>query len=89
MEKILLMGNVAEKSEKIRTVGRSWVIRLPKSFTSRNKLEPGTQVVLTVKNGESVDADILPPISSKLSSVATGIMKKRRAVYEELKRLGD
>lgn len=82
------MPNTIE-SQRITTVGKSWVIRLPKSFTQSNKLEPGTQVLLTVKKNAGVEAEILPPLSTELSTVAGGILKNRRAVYEELKRIGD
>lgn len=83
------MSNTTETSKKTKTVGKSWVIRLPKSFTQSNKLESGTQVMLTIKKDSRVEAEILPPLSEKLSSVAISVLKKRPAAYEELKRIGD
>lgn len=78
-----------ETKEKIRTVGKSWVVRLPKTFTDKNKLEAGTQVLLTVKNGAAVNAEILPPLSSERLAIANRILKKRKGVYDKLKELGD
>ena len=83
------MSKTLESSQRIKTVGKSWVIRLPKSFTQTNKLEPGTQVLLTIKKGTAIEAEILPPLSKDLSRVAAAVLKRRRAVYDELKRIGD
>ncbi|MEK7724073.1 MAG: hypothetical protein AAB336_06990 [Acidobacteriota bacterium] len=81
------MSEVIEKTE-IKVVGKSWVIQLPENFTAENNLPNGTQVLLTFKN-EAVEAEILPPLSDKLSSIANKILKKREKVFEELKRIGD
>lgn len=81
------MSEVLEQSE-IKVVGKSWVIQLPETFTAENNLPNGTQVLLTFKN-EAVEAEILPPLSEKLSSVANKILKKREKVFEELKQIGD
>lgn len=78
-----------KSTEKVKTVGKSWVLRLPKSFTRRNNLEAGTQVLLTVRDGSKVEAEILPPLSDKISRIANDVLGRRGAVYEELKALGD
>ncbi len=73
---------------EIKVVGKSWVIQLPETFTAENNLPNGTQVLLTFKN-EAVVAEILPPLSDKLATVADKILKKREKVFEELKQIGD
>lgn len=72
----------------IKVVGKSWVIDLPNDFVNENNLENGTKVLLTFK-GEKVNAEILPPLSKTLSDVAGKILKKRKKVFEGLKKLGD
>ncbi len=74
---------------KIRTVGKSWVIRLPKSFTDKNKIEEGTQVILTVRNGTAVNAEMVPPLSEEIATIADRIISKRKGAFDELKRIGD
>ncbi len=82
------MPNTLEKNAQIKVIGKSWVIQLPENFTAENNLAKGTQVLLTFKN-ETVQAEILPPLSEKLESVANKILKKRSKMFEELKRIGD
>jgi len=74
---------------KIRTVGKSWVIRLPKSFTDKNKIEAGTHVLLTVRNGTAVKAEMVPPLSEEIATIADRLISKRKSAFEELKRIGD
>ena len=81
------MSGIIENPE-IKVVGKSWVIQLPENFTVENNLAVGTQVLLSFKN-EKVEAEILPPLSDKLSQIANKIIKKREKVFEELKRIGD
>lgn len=83
------MSDVLKKTEKIEVVGKSWVIQLPEDFTAENSLAKGTQVLLTFKKNEKVEAEILPPMSKKLTAISEKILKKRSKVYEELKRIGD
>ena len=83
------MSNVLEKNEEIKVVGKSWVIQLPEDFTAENNLARGTQVLLTLKENEKVEAEILPPLSEKLKAISEKILKKRKKVFEELKRIGD
>lgn len=80
--------NETTQNPAIKVVGKSWVIDLPNDFTGENNLENGTKVLLTFK-GEKVNAEILPPLSEKLAGIADKILKKRKKVFEELKRLGD
>ena len=82
------MSNTLEKNAEIKVVGKSWVIQLPENFTAENNLAKGTQILLTFKN-ETVQAEILPPLSEKLENVANKILKKRSKMFEELKRIGD
>ena len=83
------MANAIETTERITAIGKSWVIKLPKRFTDRNKLAQGTQVLLTVKNGEILDAEMLPPLTKDRLAIANRILKKRKGVYDKLKELGD
>ena len=83
------MSDVLEKNEGIKVVGKSWVIHLPEDFTAENDLAKGTTVLLTFKENEKVEAEILPPLSDKLNSISDKLLKKRRKVYDELKRIGD
>jgi antitoxin component of MazEF toxin-antitoxin module len=81
------MNKTIEKPT-IAVVGNSWVIELPNDFVNENSLESGTKVLLTFKD-EKVNAEILPPLSDKLASIASKLLKKRRKVFEELKNIGD
>lgn len=83
------MSDILEKSEEIKVLGKSWVIELSKDFVFDNNLAEGTKVLLTFKDNEKVEAELLPPLSEKLKSISKKILKKRRKVYEELKRIGD
>jgi len=83
------MSNVLENHAKIKVIGKSWVIDLPEDFTSENNLAKDTKVLLTFKENEKVEAEILPPLSEKLKNISEKILKKRSKLYEELKRVGD
>ena len=83
------MSNVSKENEKIKIVGKSWVIDLPDDFTSENNLAKDTKVLLTFKENEKVEAEILPPLSEKVKNISEKILKKRSKLYEELKRVGD
>lgn len=83
------MANSLEKNKQIKVVGKSWVIDLPDDFTAENNLAKDTKVLLTFKENEKVEAEILPPLSEKLKNISEKILKKRKGLYEELKRVGD
>ncbi len=83
------MANNLEENKQIKVVGKSWVIDLPDDFTAENNLAKDTKVLLTFKENEKVEAEILPPLSDKLKNISEKILKKRRNLYEELKRVGD
>lgn len=83
------MAVTRSKKTSIRAVGKSWVIQLPDDFSRENKFAKGTQVLLTFKNNERVEAEILPPLEENLAKTAKKVLKRRRGAYEELKRLGD
>jgi len=84
-----MMGDSLEKKEQIKIVGKSWVIDLPENFTVENNLAKDTKVLLTFKENEKVEAEILPPLSDKLNKISAKSLKKRKNLYEELKRVGD
>ncbi len=83
------MANSLEKNKQIKVVGKSWVIDLPDDFTAENNLAKDTKVLLTFRENEKVEAEILPPLSEKLKNISEKILKKRKGLYEELKRVGD
>lgn len=81
------MSEILENSQT-KTIGKSWVIQLPQDFIDENSLPMGTEVLLTFRD-EKLEAEILPPLTEKLSQVANQILKKRAKVFEELKQIGD
>ena len=83
------MANSLEKNKQIKVIGKSWVIDLPDDFTAENNLAKDTKVLLTFKENETVEAEILPPLSEKLKNISEKILEKRKGLYEELKRVGD
>lgn len=84
---VLEIEKIVLKRETTQKVG-SWVAELSDGFARTNNLEKGTQVLLTFDN-KSVHAEILPPLSKKLSDAADKVLKKRKEVFEELKRIGN
>ncbi len=66
----------------------SWLINIPENIIEALYLPEGSQIALTVKNSE-VSGTILPPMSPGLKKIGSRILKKRRGLYEELKRIGD
>ncbi len=77
-----------ERQNKQESEIASWLVDIPQPIIEALGLAKGSRVALTVNNGE-VSGDVLPPSSPKLQAVSKRILKKRRDVYEELKRLGD
>jgi hypothetical protein len=70
-------------------VGKSWVIDLPDDFTIENNLSKDTKVLITFKEDEKVEAEILQPLSAKLADISERILDKRIRLYEDLKNVGD
>ncbi|MGI9056464.1 MAG: hypothetical protein ACR2F2_11760 [Pyrinomonadaceae bacterium] len=83
------MTDSLKQKEQIKVIGKSWVINLPDDFTTENNLAKDTKVLLTFKENEKVEAEILPPLSEKLKNISDKILKRRKGLYGELKRLGD
>ena len=83
------MAQTKEKEPVIKVDGKSWVIDLPDDFSKKNHLAKGTQVLLTFKTADKVEAEILPPLPRKLANAAAKVLKRRRGAYEEMKLLGD
>lgn len=83
------MSEVLERNKLISVIGKSWVIDLPDDFTSENNLAKDTKVLLTFKENERVEAEVLPPLSDKLKTISERILKKRKKLYEEIRRVGD
>lgn len=77
-----------EKEENQESKIASWLVEIPSNVIAELGLADGSKVALTIKNGE-ISGDILPPLSDELENIANEILKKRRKLYEELKRAGD
>ena len=75
-----------EKKEKAKIA--SWLVEIPTNVIQELGLEEGSRIALTIKDGE-ISGDVLPPLSPELKVISQKILEKRRAVYKELKRLGD
>jgi hypothetical protein len=71
------MSNVLIEQDEVKVVGKSWVIQLSEVFTNENNLPKNTQVLLTFKESDKVEAEILPPLSEKLKNIANKVLKKR------------
>jgi hypothetical protein len=83
------MPTTANKKKGIKAIGKSWVLDLPNDFARENNLASGTQVLITFKEDDSVAAEVLPPLSDKLSKIGNRVLKKRRVAYNELREIGD
>ena len=83
------MPQTKTKEPLIKVDGKSWVIDLPDDFSAKNDLAKGTQVLLTFKADDKVEAEILPPLPASLAKSAAKILKRRQGAYEEMKRIGD
>ena len=77
-----------EQTKKQESKIASWLAEIPSNIIEELGLAEGSRIALTIKNGE-VSGDVLSPMSPKLKAVAQRILKKRRKLYEELKRFGD
>lgn len=78
----------AKDNQTIQPKWDSWVADVPKEIIEAQGLADDAMVVLTIKNGK-VEAEILSPLSDELEDIAENILKKRKKLFEELKRLGD
>ncbi len=79
------------ETEEIKTVQPkwdSWTVEIPQPIIEAQDLEEGSLVTLTYRDGK-IESEILSPLSGELKEVAEKILKKRRRLYEELKRIGD
>jgi hypothetical protein len=72
------MSNVLVEQDEVKVVGKSWVIQLSEVFINENNLPKNTQVLLTFKESDKVEAEILPPLYKKLETIANKVLKKRR-----------
>lgn len=77
-----------EENQIVQPKWDSWVVDIPQKIIEAQGLAEDSMVVLTVKD-RKIEAEILEPLSDELKSMAEKILKKRRKVFEELKRLGD
>jgi hypothetical protein len=77
-----------EEIENAKPKWDSWTVEIPQEIIEAQGLAEGSLAHFTVKNGK-IEGEIIPPLSGKLKEVAEKILKKRRRLYEELKRIGD
>lgn len=77
-----------EETQTIKPKWDSWVVEVPKEIIEAQGLADDSMVVLSFKD-EKFEAEMLPPLSEKLKNISEKLLKKRRKLYEELKRIGD
>ncbi|HEX8263894.1 MAG TPA: hypothetical protein VF596_00615 [Pyrinomonadaceae bacterium] len=87
-EVLEIMQTETEENKTIQPKWDSWVVEIPKEIIEAQGLADDSSVVLTVKDGK-IEAEVLTPLSDELKTIAEKILKKRRKVFEELKRIGD
>ena len=83
------MAEILESTKSISVIGKSWVIDLPDDFAAENNLAKDTKVLLTFKENDKVEAEVLPPLSEKLKKISERILRKRKNLFEEMRRVGD
>ena len=66
----------------------SWAAEIPANVIKELGLTEGSFVLLTYRDGK-IQPEIVPPLSGKLKDTAEKILKKRKQLYEELRRVGD
>ena len=66
----------------------TWILELPAELCRREGFAQGTLASLTFKDG-AIQASFIRPPSKKLQDISKRLLDKNRALYEELKRLGD
>ena len=71
-----------------RKTEQGWIIDLPDEMAQTIGVEAGSLVVLYA-NEAGLSTEILPPVSQKIKDISQYLLTKNRAVYEELKKLGD
>ena len=76
------------ESETVEPKWDSWTVEIPPEIIEAQGLTEGSLATFTIKDGQ-IEGEIIPPLSGKLKEVAEKILKKRKRLYEELKRIGD
>ena len=71
-----------------RKTQQGWIIDLPDEMAQTIGVEAGSMVVLYA-NEAGLRTEVLPPVSQKIKDISQYLLTKNRAVYEELKKLGD
>ena len=71
-----------------RQTEQGWVIEMTPEMISSLGVAEGSKILLTSREG-GISAELLPPLSSELASLADQIFEENRGFYEEMKRLGD
>ena len=85
------MVEIAERTNELKTVSvekDTWIVELPAELCRREGFDEGTMASFTFKDG-AIQASYIRLPAKKLRDVAKSIMVEDRALYEELKRLGD
>jgi hypothetical protein len=76
-----------EENQNVQPKWDSWVVEIPQKIIEAQGLPEGSIAALTYKDGK-VEGEIIA-LSPKLKEISNRLLEKNRAVYEELKRLGD
>ena len=72
----------------LKKSNKGWIVELPEDFTDTLGVQKGSMAVLYAGEGK-IEADIIPPPSSKLKNISTRIAEKYREAFEEIKQLDD
>ena len=67
---------------------QGWVIEMPPELAQAIGVAEGSTVLLYAHEG-GIRTEILPPVAPEIEAISGYLLKKNRALYEELKRIGD
>ena len=71
-----------------KSTAQGWVIEMPQEMAQSIGVAEGSTILLYGHEG-GVRTEILPPLSPQLQDASNYLLNKNRALYDELKRLGD
>ncbi|MBS1811757.1 MAG: hypothetical protein JST84_26585 [Acidobacteria bacterium] len=71
-----------------RQTEQGWVVDLPPEMAQAIGVAEGSMVILYAHEG-SVRTEILPPVSAEIKNISQYLLQKNRALYEEMKKVGD
>ena len=71
-----------------RQTAQGWVVDLPSEMAQAIGVVEGSMIILYAHEG-GVRTEILPPVSAEIKNVSQYLLHKNRALYEEMKKVGD